>query len=77
MQTNVFGIYIYIYYFPFYTLKEYKRVFFPFQIFFSVTSSPTNQLHFFFQEQSVLSLLDMLQGLHRESKDCEKDHYKS
>ena len=46
--------------------------------FFPVTSSsPTNQLcfFFFFQEQSVLSLLHLLQGLQGESKDCEKDHY--
>ena len=32
---------------------------------------------FFFLEQSVLSLLYLLQGLQRESKDCEKDHYKN
>ena len=30
-----------------------------------------------FQEQSVLSLLHMLKELQRESKDCEKDHYKN
>ena len=27
--------------------------------------------------ESVLSLLKLLQGLQRESKDCEKDHYKN
>ena len=28
-------------------------------------------------DESVLSLLYLLQGLQRESKDCKKDHYKN
>ena len=66
--------------------KKVSFIFFPqnlfiFLFFFLVTSSsPTNQLCFFFfflQEQSVLSLLHLLQGLQRESKDYEKNHYKN
>ena len=49
-----------------------------FYFFLVTSSSPTNQLcFFFFSEQSVLSLLHLLQGLQREGKDCEKDHYKN
>ena len=75
--------------FFFFSFKDKKKKKFPkkvsFLFFFPVTSSsPTNQLYVFFsffffsfQEQSVLSLLKLLQGLQRESKDCEKDHYKN
>ena len=61
--------------------KKVSFFFFYFYFYFLpvTSSSPTNQLCFFFsfQEQSVLSLLKLLQGLQRESKDCEKDHYKN
>ena len=64
----------------FFSKKQFLLFFFPFQNFFFplTSSSPTNQLcffFFFFQEQFVLSLLYLLQGLQRESKECEKDHY--
>ena len=36
-----------------------------------------NILGKFDKDKSVLRLLKLLQGLQRESKDCEKDHYKN
>ena len=37
----------------------------------------TKKKDFFCFKNSVLSLLYLLQGLQRESKDCKKDHYKN
>ena len=60
---------------------------FPLPIFFSSSPLPINFRRlalsdrladfFFFPLDSVLSLLYLLQGLQRESKDCKKDHYKN
>ena len=62
--------------------KKFLLFFFSRTFFFSCDFFFSNQptlffFFFFFQEQSVLSLLNLLQGLQRESKDCEKDHYKN
>ena len=54
--------------------SENQNQFFFHVVFFSFF---TNFFLFFISEQFVLSLLDLLQGLQRESKDCEKDLYKN
>ena len=66
----------FFFFFPF-SLKDKKKKKkkIPEKSFFLFFVSRT--FFFFFQEQSVLSLLNLLQGLQRESKDCEKDHYKN
>ena len=61
--------------FIFFFSRTFFLFFFSGDFFFS--DQPTLFFVFFFQEQSVLSLLNLLQGLQRESKDCEKDHYKN
>ena len=63
--------------FVFFSLKPESKYFFFFQ------NQNANQcfwyiyIYIFLQEQSVLSLLHLLHGLQRESKDCKKDHYKN
>ena len=64
-ETRIKNIY-------FFSPSENQNQFFFRLFFFSRTF-----FFFFFSEQSVLSLLHLLQGLQREGKDCEKDHYKN